>query len=66
MFERGLSAPLDGFRHERLDEPQGRLLGQCGHRNADWLAEGQTAAQHALAITAVGERRGGGLADLLK
>ena len=37
-----------GLQNGKLDEPQGRLLGQCGHRNVVRITEGRTAPRHAL------------------
>ena len=46
-----------GLRHARLDEPQGRLLGQRSDRNALWFHEGRTAPWNALCQPSSGQRR---------
>jgi hypothetical protein len=50
-----------GQQNGKLDEPQGRLLGQCGHRNAVRITEGRTAPRHALRRAAPSQGRGHGL-----
>ena len=53
------------FRHARLDEPQGRLLGQRCDRNAVWFVEDRAAAWNALRHPPSGQRRSDRLAWLL-